>query len=66
MRKLKLLCLSKLYSLMSAGLHGENGLDPETSLHLYQIYVLLVLLYGMEVVFPQPKFMEVLDKFNII
>ena len=31
-----------LYSLMSAGLHGENGLDPETSLHLYQIYVLQV------------------------
>ena len=35
-----------MYSLMSAGLHGENGLDPETSLHIYmyQIYVLLVLL----------------------
>ena len=30
-----------LYSLMPAGLHGENGLDPETSLHLYQIYVML-------------------------
>ena len=44
-----------MYSLMSAGLHGENGLDPETSLHLYQIYVLSVLLYGMEVVFPPPK-----------
>ena len=28
-----------MYSLMSAGLHGENGLDPETSLQLYQIYV---------------------------
>ena len=53
-----------LYSLMTAGLHGENGLDPETSFHLYQIYVLPVLLYGMEVVFPRPKFMEVLDKFN--
>ena len=55
-----------LYGLMSAGLHGENGLDPETSLHLYQIYVLPVLLYGMEVVFLRPKFMEVLDnKHNI-
>ena len=49
---------------MSAGLHGENGIDPETSLHLYQIYVLPILLYGMEVVFPRLKFMEVLDKFN--
>ena len=53
-----------MYSLMSAGLHRENGLDPETSLHLYQIFVLPVLLYGMEVVFPHQKFMEVLDKFN--
>ena len=53
-----------LYSLMFAGLHGENGLDPETSLHLYQIYVQPVLLYGMEVVVPRPKFMEVLDKFK--
>ena len=53
-----------MYSLMSAGLHGENGLDPETLLHLYQIYVLPVLLYGMEVVFPRPKYMEVLEKFN--
>ena len=53
-----------LYSMMSAGLHGENGLDPETSLHLYQIYVLPVLWYGMEVVFPRPKFMEVLYKFK--
>ena len=53
-----------LYSLMSAGLQSENGLDPETSLHMYQIYVLQVLLYGKEVVFPRPKFMEVLEKFN--
>ena len=53
-----------MYSLMSAGLHGENGLDPETSLHLYQIYVLPVLLYGMEVVLPPPKFVEVLEKFS--
>ena len=53
-----------LYSLMSAGLHGENELDLETSLHLYQIYVLPVLLFGIEVIFPRPKFMEILDKFN--
>ena len=36
----------------------------ETSLHLYQICVLPVLLYGMEVVFPRPKFVEVLKKFS--
>ena len=26
------------YSLMPVGLHGVNGLDPETSLHLIRIY----------------------------
>ena len=53
-----------MYNLMSSGLHGENGLDTETSLHIYQIYVLPVLLYGIEVVFPRPKFIEKLDNFN--
>jgi hypothetical protein len=28
------------YSLMASGLHGHNGLDPETSLQLYKTYVL--------------------------
>ena len=53
-----------LYSLMSSGLHGENGLDPETAIHLMQIYVVPVLVYGMEVVLPTPKFMDMLEKFN--
>ena len=51
-------------SLKSVGLHGENGLDPEISLHLYQTYVLQVPQYGMEVVLPRQKYMEMLDKFN--
>ena len=29
-----------LYSLMGPGLHGYNGLDPETAVHIYQTYVL--------------------------
>ena len=37
---------------------------PRESLHIYQIYVLPVCLYGIEVVFPCPKFIEKLDKFN--
>ena len=53
-----------MYKLISSGQHGENGLDPETSLHIYQILVLPVMLYGMEVVFPRPKLIEKLDKFN--
>ena len=28
-----------LYSLISSGLHGENGLDPETAIHLMQASV---------------------------
>ena len=32
-----------LYSLMSSGLHRENGLDPPTAIHLMQIYVIPVL-----------------------
>ena len=51
-------------SLKSVGLHGDNGLDPEISLHLYQTYVLPVPLYGMEVVLPRQKYMEMLDKFK--
>ena len=52
-----------LYSLMSSGLHGENGLDPETAIHLMQTYVLPVLIYGMEVVLPKRKYIDMLDKF---
>ena len=39
-----------VYCLMGSGLHGENSLDPETSIHLLQTYVLPVLVYGMEVI----------------
>ena len=42
-----------VYCLMSAGFHGHNGLDPETSVHLLQTYVMPVLVYGLEVVFPR-------------
>ena len=41
-----------IYSLMGAGLHGENGLDPDTSIHLIQTYVIPILVYGLEVVLP--------------
>ena len=52
-----------LYSLMSSGLHGENGLDPDTAIHLMQTYVLPVLIYGMEQVLPKRKYIDMLDKF---
>ena len=41
-----------VYSLMSSGMHGHNGLDPETNLHLVKTYIFLVLLCGLELVLP--------------
>ena len=52
------------YILMGSGLHGENGLDPETSIHLLQTYVLHVLVYGLEVVLPKASLMNTLEKTN--
>ena len=49
---------------MSSGLHGENGLDPKTAIHLMQTYVIPVLVYGMEVVLPKQKYMDMLEKFS--
>jgi hypothetical protein len=34
-----------LNSLMGVGLHGENGIDPETSISLLRTYVLPMLYY---------------------
>ncbi|MCG8046395.1 MAG: reverse transcriptase domain-containing protein, partial [Candidatus Thiodiazotropha endolucinida] len=50
------------YSLMGAGLHGENGLDPETSVSLLNTYVFPIMLYGLEVIVPTGKAFELLDK----
>ena len=33
------------YSLFASGLHGQNGLDPQTTIHLIRIYIIPVLLY---------------------
>ena len=38
------------YSLFSSGLHGQNGMDPQTTIHLIRIYIIPVLLYGLEIV----------------
>jgi hypothetical protein len=42
----------RVYSLMKPGLHGENGLDPVTCLHLMRVYVLPILLYALEICLP--------------
>lgn len=52
-----------LYSLMPAGLHGENGLDPESAIHVFQLYVLPVLLYGLEVAVPTKHNLELVERY---
>ena len=47
---------------MASGLHGENGLDPETCTHLLQIYVLPIMVYGLEVVLPKPALVDKLNR----
>jgi hypothetical protein len=39
-------------SLFGGGFHGHNGLDVETIVHLYKIYISPVLLYGLELILP--------------
>ena len=46
------------YSLMGTGLHGENGLDPETSISLLKTYILPILTYGLEIVIPKRKILR--------
>ena len=49
------------YGLFSSGFHGYNGLDVDTMLHLYKIYTLPVLLYGLELILPQGPQLEQLE-----
>ena len=50
-----------LYSLMGVGLHGENGIDPETTISLLRTYVLPILYYGLEILLPTGKILEQLN-----
>jgi hypothetical protein len=43
------------YSLVSAGFHGNNGLDPSTSIHILKTYVIPTITYGLEVLIPDKK-----------
>ena len=52
-----------LYSLLPAGLHGENGLDPESAIHVSQLYVLPVLKYGLDVSVPTKHNLELVERF---
>ena len=47
---------------MGVGLHGENAIDPETSISLLRDYILPILYYGLEILLPTGK---TLDQINI-
>ena len=49
---------------MSAGFHGNNGLDPSTCIHIMKTYVVPTLLYGLEVITPDKENLEKLEKFH--
>ncbi|XP_045205894.2 uncharacterized protein LOC123558082 [Mercenaria mercenaria] len=53
-----------VYSFMPSGLHGHNGLDLCSMLHLIQLYVSPVLTYGLEVIFPKKTDLERLEKYQ--
>ena len=52
------------YSLMGAGLHGLNGVGPEVALMQYKIYVIPILLYGLESLVLNPKEIETLEIYH--
>ena len=54
-----------LYSLISTGVHGSNGLNPRCSYKIYQCYVLPRLLFGLEALPLTKTQISILSKFHI-
>lgn len=46
---------------MGTGLHGKNGLNPETCMHLLHTYVVPTMVYGLETISPTDRDMEPLE-----
>ena len=53
-----------LYSLMGAGLHGLNGLPPRVGRIIHTLYVLPVLLHGLETLTLTQSHLETLELFH--
>ncbi|VDI70276.1 Hypothetical predicted protein [Mytilus galloprovincialis] len=54
-----------LYTLISVGLNGQEGLNPITAYKIYQAYVLPRLLYGLEVLSLNATQMSDLEQFHL-
>lgn len=50
---------------MNVGVHGSNGINPQTSYKIYQCYVLPRLLYGLEILPMNNNQLQTLKKFHI-
>ena len=50
-----------MYSLIPVGIHGVNGLEPQSAVHVFRNTVEPVLLYGFEVSLPKGKPLETLE-----
>jgi hypothetical protein len=53
-----------MYSLMNTGVHGTNGLNPQTSYKIYQRYVMPRLLYGLEMLPLNQKQLNILSRLH--
>jgi hypothetical protein len=49
---------------MSTGLHGQNGLDPITSLYLIRTFIQAIVTYDLESILPTSQNIEKLEKFQ--
>jgi hypothetical protein len=54
------------YGLFGGGYHGNNGLDPDTLIHLFKTYITPVLLYGMELIIPKATGSDLLSDSPIV
>ena len=53
------------YLLMNTGLHGTNGLNPETSYVIYKCYVIPLMLYGLEVIHLTKTQLNQLERYHL-
>ena len=53
-----------LYSLMGAGLYGRNGLNPTTNIHIFNVYVIPMLTYGLEILLPTSTELQKIEVFH--
>jgi hypothetical protein len=52
------------YGLFGGGFHCNNGLDPETLIHLFNTYITPVLMYDMELIIPKTTPLEQLKRYQ--